>query len=146
MHGDYLIQDPAGDPLERVPEVSRRARAIPVWAVLRTLGRSGVADLVDRMCGHAAGAGRGDRGDPEGATVLHDVCFTQVCASFGSDERTEQRRRRRMLADGTAWMTGSRWHDRAVLRISVSNWSTDDDDVRRSLDALRRVARATPPR
>ena len=51
-----------------------------------------------------------------------------------------------MLEDGTAWMTGSRWHDRAVLRISVSNWATDDDDVRRSLDALRRVARATPPR
>ena len=74
-----------------------------------------------------------------------EVCFTQVCASFGSDERTE-RVVQGMLEDGTAWMTGSRWHDRAVLRISVSSWATDDDDVRRSLDALRRVARATPPR
>ena len=136
--------DPAGDPLEPVPEVSRRARAVPVWAVLRTLGRSGVAELVDRMCRHAAALAEGVA-SIEDATVLHEVCFTQVCASFGSDERTE-RVVQGMLEDGTAWMTGSRWHDRAVLRISVSSWATDDDDVRRSLDALRRVARATPPR
>ncbi len=66
------------------------------------------------------------------------MVFTQVCASFGSDERTEEVSRR-LLADGTTWMTGSRWHDRAVLRVSVSNWSTSEQDVERSLAALRQV-------
>ena len=76
-------------------------------------------------------------------TVLNDVVFTQVCASFGSDRRTRAVVEA-MLADGTAWMTGSVWHDRAVLRISVSNWSTTEADVRRSLDALAGAVAATP--
>ena len=138
MHGDYLIQDPAGDPLDRVPEVSRRARALPVWAVLRSLGRSGVADLVDGMCAAASALAEGVA-TIDGAEVLHDVCFTQMCVSFGDDARTE-RVVRAMLEDGTAWTTGSRWHGRAVLRISVSNWTTDADDVRQTVEALRRVA------
>ncbi len=137
MHGDYLIHDEAGEPLDKVPEISRRARAVPVWAVLRALGRSGVGDLVDRLCRHAAAFASGIAALP-GAEVLNDVCFTQVCVSFGSDERTRAVVDG-MLADGTAWMTGSLWHGRAVLRISVSNWSTTDDDVRRSLAALTAV-------
>jgi glutamate/tyrosine decarboxylase-like PLP-dependent enzyme len=68
------------------------------------------------------------------------VVFSQVCATFGSDQRTADVAAR-LLADGTAWMTGSRWRDRGVLRISVSNWSTTDDDVARSLAALRTAAR-----
>jgi hypothetical protein len=71
--------------------------------------------------------------------VLNDVVFTQVCVSFGSDARTEAVVAR-MLEDGTAWMTGSRWHGRSVLRVSVSSWATTDRDVERSLEALRRVA------
>ena len=138
MHGDYLIRSDVGDPLEKVPELSRRGRAFPVWAVLRSLGRSGIEDLVDGFCRHAATFAEAIS-SIDGAEVLNDVVFTQVCASFGSDERTQEVVRR-MLADGTAWMSGSRWHDRAVLRISVSNWSTTDDDVRRSIDALRRAA------
>ncbi|GED09335.1 pyridoxal phosphate-dependent decarboxylase family protein [Cellulosimicrobium cellulans] len=138
MHGDYLIQSDAGDPLDKVPELSRRGRAFPVWAVLRALGRSGVADLVDGFCRHATTFAEGMRA-LDGAVVLNDVVFTQVCASFGSDERTQEVVRR-VLADGTAWMSGSRWHDRAVLRVSVSSWATTDDDVRMSLDALRRAA------
>jgi len=141
MHGDYLIHDEAGEPLDKVPEVSRRARAFPVWAVLRALGRDGVADLVDRLCGHAKTFADG-LGRLPGVEVLNDVVFTQVCASFGSDGRTRAVVEA-MLADGTAWMTGSVWHDRAVLRISVSNWSTTDADVRRSLDALAAVVAAT---
>lgn len=137
MHGDYLIRDETGDPLERVPELSRRARVIPVWAALRSLGRSGVVDLIDRMCGHASAMARGIEAIP-GAQVLNDVVYTQVCASFGSDARTEEVTRR-LLADGTTWMSGSRWSGRSILRISVSNWSTTDDDVQRSLAALRRV-------
>jgi glutamate/tyrosine decarboxylase-like PLP-dependent enzyme len=75
----------------------------------------------------------------DGARVLNDVVFTQVCASFGSDERTQEVVRR-VLDDGTAWMSGSRWRDRAVLRISVSSWATTDADVRASLDALARAS------
>ncbi len=137
MHGDYLIHDDAGEPFDKVPEISRRGRAIPVWAVLRSLGSSGVTDLVDRLARHAATFAAGLATIP-GVEVLNDVVFTQVCASFGSDERTEEVVRR-MLEAGTAWMTGSRWKGRSVLRISVSNWSTTEHDVETSLDAVRRV-------
>lgn len=140
MHGDYLIQSEAGDPLDKVPELSRRGRAFPVWAVLRALGRSGVADLVDGFCRHAATFADAVRAlDGE---VLHDVVFTQVCAAFGDDARTQDVVRR-VLDDGTAWMSGSRWHDRAVLRVSVSSWATTDADVAVSVDALGRAVAAT---
>ena len=137
MHGAYLVHDEAGEPFDKVPEISRRGRAFPVWAVLRSLGRSGVAELVDRLCDHATAFAEGLRAIP-GAEVLNDVVFTQVCATFGSDERTQEVGRR-LLADGTAWMTGSTWHGRSVLRISVSNWSTTSSDVERSLAAVRRA-------
>jgi len=138
MHGDYLIHDAAGDPFEKVPELSRRGRAFTVWAVLRSLGGSGVAELVERLAGHA-GAFADGIAAIEGAEVLNDVVFTQVCATFGDDGRTLDVVRR-MLEDGTAWTSGSVWRERAVLRISVSNWSTSDADVERTLDALRAAA------
>ncbi|MPZ93353.1 MAG: aminotransferase class V-fold PLP-dependent enzyme [Propionibacteriales bacterium] len=137
MEGAYLIRDDTGDPFEKVPELSRRGRAFPVWAVLRSLGRSGVADLVDRLCAHARSFADGLTA-LDGAEVVNEVPFTQVCATFGDDDRTRQVVQR-ILADGTAWMSGSRWHDLEVLRISVSNWSTSDDDVARSLAALARA-------
>jgi len=142
-HGDYLILDEAGDPFDRVPELSRRARGVPVWAVLRSLGRSGVADLVDGFYRHATAFAEGIRALP-GAEVLNDVGYTQVCAAFGDDERTRAVTQA-VLADGTAWMSGSRWHGRAVLRVSVSNWATTEEDVRRSLDALDRAVRSVGP-
>lgn len=135
MHGAYLIQDEAGDPFEKVPELSRRGRAFTVWAVLRALGRDGVSALVDRMAGHAKAFAEGIA-QIDGAVVLNDVAFTQVSATFGDDARTREVVRL-MLEDGTAWTSGSVWHDQAVLRISVSNWSTTDEDVRRTLAALR---------
>ena len=143
MHGDYLVtdRDQAADPFEAVPESSRRARAFTVWAVLRALGRSGTADLVERFCRHARTLADGIAAI-DGAEVLNEVEFTQVCVSFGSDERT-QAVVRAVLEDGTTWMSGSRWHDRAVMRIAVSNWSTTDEDVQRSLDAVRRAAATT---
>jgi glutamate/tyrosine decarboxylase-like PLP-dependent enzyme len=137
MHGDYLIHDVSGEPFDKVPEISRRGRAFPVWAVLRALGRSGVVELVDRLCAHATAFAAG-LADIPGVTVVNDVVFTQVCATFGSDERTDEVVRR-LLEDGEAWMTGSTWRGQKVLRISVSNWSTTDDDVARSLAAVRRV-------
>lgn len=138
MVGDYLVRDAAGEPFEKVPELSRRGRAFAVWAVLRSLGRQGVADLVDRMVTHAAAFAAGIEAI-DGAEVLHDVAFTQVCAAFGDDDRTRDVVAR-MLTDGTAWTSGSVWHGRAVLRISVSNWSTTGDDVERTLEALRAAA------
>jgi glutamate/tyrosine decarboxylase-like PLP-dependent enzyme len=139
LHAPYLIHDSLGDPLDKVPEMSRRNRAATVWGVLRALGRSGVADLVDGLVDHAVRFADGVAAI-EGAEVLNDVVFTQVCASFGDDDRT-RRVVERTLADGTAWTTGSRWRDRAVLRIAVSNWSTTDADVDRTLAALREAAR-----
>jgi glutamate/tyrosine decarboxylase-like PLP-dependent enzyme len=138
LHTDYFIHDAAGESLETVPEVSRRARAIPVWAVLRSLGRDGVAALVARLHAHAAAFAAGIAAI-DGARVVNDVVYTQVCATFGADERTTAVTSA-LLADGTAWMAGSRWHGQAVLRVSVSNWSTTGDDVERSLDALRAAA------
>ena len=135
----YLVRtEGPGDPLEKVPELSRRARGVPVWAALRSLGRSGVSDLVDLLA-HNAGALATGIADIEGAEIVNDVVFTQVCATFGDDERTREVTAR-LLADGTAWMSGSRWRDRDVLRVSVSNWSTDDNDVAASVDAVRRAA------
>jgi glutamate/tyrosine decarboxylase-like PLP-dependent enzyme len=139
MRASYLVHDQGpGDPLEKVPELSRRARGVPVWAALRSLGRSGVAELVDGLTQHATAIADGIRAVP-GAAIVNDVVFTQVCATFGDDVRTQQVTER-LLADGTAWMSGSRWRDRAVLRVSVSNWSTDDDDVQASMAAVRRAA------
>jgi glutamate/tyrosine decarboxylase-like PLP-dependent enzyme len=137
MHGEYLIQA-TGDPQERTPELSRRGRGFATWAALRSLGRSGVVDLVERLARHARTFAEDAREIP-GCEVLNDVVFTQVCLSFGDDDRTRAVATA-LLADGTTWMSGSRWHDRAIVRISVSNWSTTEDDVQRSLDALRRVA------
>ena len=135
MQGAYLLHDAQGEPLDKVPEISRRGRAFPVWAVLQSLGRSGVAELVERLCRHAQAFAAGLRDIP-GAAVLNDVEFTQVCATFGSDARTDAVVRR-LLEEGSAWMSGSSWHGQRVLRISVSNWSTTERDVDRSLDAIR---------
>jgi glutamate/tyrosine decarboxylase-like PLP-dependent enzyme len=142
MRASYLIHDEGpGDPLDKVPELSRRARGVPVWAALRSLGRSGVADLVDGLVRNARAIADGIAAI-DGAEVLNDVVFTQVCAAFGDDARTHAVTAG-IIADGTAWMSGSRWQDREVLRVSVSNWSTDADDVAASVDAVRRVAAAT---
>jgi glutamate/tyrosine decarboxylase-like PLP-dependent enzyme len=139
MRASYLIQaDGQGDPLDRVPELSRRARGVPVWAALRSLGRTGAAHLVDGLVAHARAIADGI-GAIDGAEILNDVVFTQVCAAFGSDERTREVTAR-LLTDGTAWMSGSRWAGRDVLRVSVSNWSTDASDVAASVDAVRRAA------
>jgi glutamate/tyrosine decarboxylase-like PLP-dependent enzyme len=140
VHAAYLITDAPGpgDPLEKVPEFSRRARGVPVWAALRSLGRVGVAQLVEGLARHAAAMAEGLRGI-DGAHVLNDVLYTQVCVAFETDEITRAVAEA-LVGNGTVWMSGSRWHDRDVIRISVSNWVTSEEDVRRSVDAVR-VAR-----
>jgi len=139
LRASYLVHaSDKGDPFDKVPELSRRARGVPVWAALRSLGRTGVADLVDGLVANARRLAAGIAEVP-GAEVLNDVVFTQVCVAFDSDERTRAVTER-LLADGTAWMSGSRWLGRDVLRVSVSNWSTDGADVVASVDAVRRAA------
>ncbi len=136
----YLInpdEQGPGDPFEKVPDFSRRARGVPVWAALRSLGKNGVIALVDRLGGHARTLAAGI-GDLPGAEVLNDVVFTQVSLAFGDDERTNEVTRN-LIDEGHIWMSGSHWAGRDILRISVSNWSTDDDDV---ADAIATVARA----
>jgi glutamate/tyrosine decarboxylase-like PLP-dependent enzyme len=141
-HTSYLMADESGpgDPFEKVPEFSRRARGVPVWAALRELGREGVADMVDRMVEIAQEFAVTLARLP-GVEILNDVVFTQVCLSFGSDERTRAVTAQ-LLADGTTWMSGSRWAGRDVLRISVSNWSTDADDLAASVAAVERAVAA----
>ena len=137
VHAAYLIQDERPDPFSTVPEVSRRARGFTVWTALRSLGRRGVAEMVERFCRHARRFAAG-LAELDGVRVVNDVVFTQVCVSFGTDEATREVATR-LLRDGTAWMTPSTWQGQAVLRISVSNWRTTEEDVDRTLAAVRRV-------
>ena len=141
VHASYLIPDATGDPLDKVPEMSRRARGVPVWAALRALGRTGISELIDRLVANAQKIASAASALP-GVEVLNDVVYTQICLAIGSDERTRAVTER-LLADGTAWMSGSRWRGRDVIRVSVSNWSTDDEDIERSVAALHRAIVAT---
>ncbi|MEF2976667.1 pyridoxal phosphate-dependent decarboxylase family protein [Subtercola sp. YIM 133946] len=142
VHASYLLNDDSGpgDPFEKVGEFSRRARGVPVWAALKSLGRAGTIEMVERMAQRARELADGIR-LIEGAEVLNDVVFTQVSISFGSDDRT-RRVTELLLADGVTWMSGSKWHGRVILRISVSNYSTDEADVERAVDAVRRAVAA----
>ncbi|HMH58634.1 MAG TPA: aminotransferase class V-fold PLP-dependent enzyme, partial [Galbitalea sp.] len=137
----YLIKDgAASDPYDLVPELSRRARGVPVWAALRQLGRSGVISLVDGLVANARALASGIAELPD-VTVLNDVVFTQVSLYFGSDERTRAVTAA-LIADGEVWMSGSRWQGKDILRISVSNWSTDARDVAVAIAAVERAMQA----
>ncbi len=144
VHTSYLIatETGLGDPLEKVPEMSRRARGIPVWAALRQLGRNGVIAMVERLAANARALAEGLAAIP-GVEVLNDVVFTQVSVSFGSDDRTH-RVTQRLMAEGAVWMSGSSWRGREILRISVSNWTTDAGDVAASIAAVRRALEQEP--
>ncbi len=134
----YLAGSEERDPWTYTPGLSRRARGVEIWAALASLGRSGVAGLVERTCRHAARFADGLRA--AGHEVLNDVVLNQVLVSFGDDDAT-----RRVIAgiqeDGTCWCGGTVWRGRAAMRISVSGWATTEDDAGRSLDAMLRVAR-----
>jgi glutamate/tyrosine decarboxylase-like PLP-dependent enzyme len=133
----YLVQTERREPDQYTPEMSRRARGVEVWAALRSLGRSGLAEMIERCCRHAARFADGLRA--AGYDVLNEVELNQVLVSFGDDART-----RRVIAavqaDGTCWCGGTVWRGRAAMRISVSSWATTAADVERSLAAILRVA------
>jgi glutamate/tyrosine decarboxylase-like PLP-dependent enzyme len=127
------------DPHEFVPEESRRARAVPVYAALRSLGREAFAELIEKNCRQASRFAEALAA--AGFEVLNDVVLNQVLVSFGTPEET-----RRTIAaiqeDGTCWCGGTVWKGRTAMRISVSNWSTTDEDVERSIEAMVRCAKS----
>ncbi|MDQ0575009.1 pyridoxal phosphate-dependent decarboxylase family protein [Agromyces albus] len=138
MHASYLQTIEGGaDPHEKVPELSRRARGIPTWAVLRALGRDGVAGLVDGLVAAARGIADGVAELP-GIEVLNEVVFTQVCIALPSDAATAALSDR-LWADGEVLALTSQWQGRTVVRFSVSNWATDAEHVARTVGAVRRA-------
>jgi glutamate/tyrosine decarboxylase-like PLP-dependent enzyme len=129
-------------PSDFVPESSRRARGFATWAALRELGRSGLAEVVDRCC--ALARRFGDRlSTIEGVEIGNEIVLNQVLARFGSDERTD-RLIEAVQLDGTCWMGGTTWRGRRYMRISVSNWSTTEADVDRSVAAIERLLAELP--
>jgi glutamate/tyrosine decarboxylase-like PLP-dependent enzyme len=131
--------DPVGqrEPMQWGPESSRRARAVEIWAAMRSLGTRGIADLVERTCGHARNFADGFRA--AGYEVLNDVVLNQVLVSFGNDEVTS-RVIQEVQAEGTCWCGGTIWKGRKAMRVSVSSWATTDADVALSLAAILKIA------
>ncbi len=145
---DYLVRG-AGEAYQAydyVPESSRRARGLSVYVALRSLGRSGVAELVDRCCALARRIAHRLEAVP-GVTILNDVVLNQVLVRFaapGDDDRGADERTAAVIAaiqsDGTCWAGGTIWRGRGAMRISVSNWSTTEEDIDRSAEAILRCA------
>jgi glutamate/tyrosine decarboxylase-like PLP-dependent enzyme len=122
------------------PESSRRARGFATWAALRSLGRSGVADLVDRCCGLARRFADGlDALD--GCEVVNDVVLNQVLVRVGDEDLTN-RVEERVQREGICWLGATTWRGERLLRISVSNWSTSEADVDASVEAIRSAREA----
>jgi len=133
----YLAQVDSREPCQYTPEASRRGRGIEVWAALRSLGRRGLAKMIERNCRSAARFAEGL--SSAGYRVLNDVTLNQVLVSFGDAGKT-RRVIRDVQNDGTCWCGGTEWHGQAAMRISVSSWATTEDDVDRSLAAMIRIA------
>jgi glutamate/tyrosine decarboxylase-like PLP-dependent enzyme len=134
----YLIKGGSRQPDEYVPEMSRRARGVEIWAALRSLGRQGLAELIESSCQHASHFAQGLK--TAGYDVLNQVELNQVLVSFGDDDKT-----RRVIAavqnEGTCWCSGTTWHNKAAMRISVSSYATTEKDVERSLEAILRIVK-----
>lgn len=136
----YLAASDQREPMHFVPESSRRARAIEIWAAMRSLGKQGIAELVERTCRHAVTFAEGIR--EAGFEVLNEVVLNQVLVSFGTDDMTD-RIVRAIQDDGTCWCGGTVWKGRKAMRISVSSWATTEEDVKLSLGAITRIASIT---
>lgn len=133
----YLQQAAGGDhdPFELVPEWSRRARGFPAYAALRSLGRSGVTDLVERCCALASSMAR-QLAAEDGVEILNEVSLNQVLVRFGDDDERTRAVVRGVQEDGTAWLGGTVWQGRAAMRISVSSHATTEDDARLTVAAI----------
>jgi len=139
VSASYLIQDNGAravrDQVDWVPEFSRRARGFAVYAALRSLGRSGLTDLVERACDCARRFAEGVLSLP-GVELLNDVVLNQVLFRFATDEETDDVLRRVQDA-GDVWMSGTTWDGRRAIRVSVSNWQTTDDEIELALQSFR---------
>jgi glutamate/tyrosine decarboxylase-like PLP-dependent enzyme len=135
--GDTAVRNPS----DFVPESSRRARGLATWAALRQLGKTGIADLVERCC-LLAGKFATDLSSAHGVEVVNDVVLNQVLVRFGDDDRTD-RVITAVQRSGECWMGGTSWHGMRLMRISVSNWSTTEADVDRSVKAILAAAAAS---
>ena len=133
----YLIDSGKREPFHYVPELSRRARGLEVWAALRSLGKKGLANMIDMNCRQAMRFA--ERLKAAGYAILNDVVINQVLVSFGGSDTTD-RIIRRVQEDGTCWCGGTQWQGQRAMRISVSSWRTTDNDVEISLDAILRIA------
>jgi glutamate/tyrosine decarboxylase-like PLP-dependent enzyme len=118
-----------------VTEASRRARGFTVYAALRSLGRKGLSDVLERTCACARAFAEG-LGEIEGAEVLNEVVLNQVLFRFESDERTDEILRA-VQASGDVWLGGTSWDGRRAIRLSVSNWRTGDEEIRLALEAFK---------
>ena len=136
---NYFIPGGEREPSQFTPEMSRRARGVELWATLASLGRSGLAELLERTCRHAQRFAEGLR--QRGYEILNDVVINQVLVSFGPPALTRAVIER-LQEDGTCWCGGTEWQGRAAMRISVSSWATTDEDVELSLAAMTRAAGA----
>jgi len=133
----YLQASDLREPYQYTPEASRRARAIEVWAALRSLGRRGLADMIEgncRMASRFAGQLR-----TAGYSILNDVVLNQVLVSFG-DAAVTKRVISELQNEGTCWCGATEWHGQTAMRISVSGWATTEEDVDQSAAAVLRVA------
>ncbi len=133
----YLPQGAHREPSQYTPELSRRARGIEIWAALRSLGRAGLADLIERNCRYARVFADGLRSN--GHEILNEILLNQVLVSFGDAARTRSVIER-IQNEGTCWCGGTVWQGRTAMRISVSSWATTEADVERSLEAMLRAA------
>jgi glutamate/tyrosine decarboxylase-like PLP-dependent enzyme len=138
LQAAYLTPGALRDPMQWTPESSRRARGVEVWAAIKSLGRTGLAEMVERTCKHAQRFAEGLHA--AGHTVLNDVVINQVLVRFG-DDATTQAVIEAVQRDGTCWCGATVWHGQKAMRISVSSWLTDEEDVEWSLDAILRVAK-----
>jgi glutamate/tyrosine decarboxylase-like PLP-dependent enzyme len=137
IRSEYLVfadEDAAREPVDWTPEHSRRARGFTLYAALRALGRSGVADLVDGTCARARDLADGLSRLP-GAEIVNEVVLNQVLLRFDDDETTDATLAA-VQASGEAWMAGTVWDGRRAIRLSVSCWRTDERDVERTVDAF----------
>ena len=133
--------DAAREPLDWNPEFSRRARGFPIYAAIRSLGREGIAALVERCCDHATRFAELLGAEP-GVEILNEVVLNQVLVRFGDDDALTQAAVTGVQDEGTCWLSGTVGQGRAAMRISVSNWQTTTEDVERSAAAILAAAAA----
>jgi glutamate/tyrosine decarboxylase-like PLP-dependent enzyme len=133
----YIPADDGREPIDLSPEMSRRARAIPVYAALRQLGREGLAELIDRCCALARRLADAME-QLDGAQVLNEVVLNQVLVRFRDDDGTTRAVIEEVQRGGEAWLGGTVWEGRAAVRVSVSNWSTTEEDIDRLAAAFGR--------